>query len=145
MIEVRTATPADHASILHAYGIWGYRGGLTPADSVFMAFQGDTLIGLVRMVPEASTIVLRGMHIHPDYRRQGIGTQLLQSAMMWLGKQECYCLPYPHLVEFYSQANFHECAPHEIPSFLEERMTEYLKRGTQVLVMCRPISHNDAL
>jgi GNAT superfamily N-acetyltransferase len=106
MISIRTANPTDHAKILEAYAAWGYGGGLSPSDTVFLAFQDSELIGLVRMVPESGALVLRGMYMSPTYQRHGIGTQLLHAAMAWLGEQECYCLPHIHLVGFYSQVGF---------------------------------------
>jgi len=50
--------------------------------------------------------MLRGVHVSPEHQRRGIGTRLLRAFVGDLRAAECYCIPFAHLVGFYSQAGF---------------------------------------
>ena len=91
-------------------------------------------------MPENNTLVLRGMRVAAQWRRHGIGGQMLWAIAVWLGKRECYCVPYVHLVEFYGQIGFVEIAPASAPSFLAERLAEYRRRSLNVTIMARRAS-----
>lgn len=137
-IVIRYAKPEDHNRVLQAYSAWGYGGNITPRDTILMAEHGNELVGLVRMVPEDGTIVLRGMYVRPIDRRSGIGLQLLKAATEWLGARECYCVPYVHLVSFYRQRGFQESELTRAPLFLKKRLMHYRDLGLNVLLMYRP-------
>jgi hypothetical protein len=65
---------------------------------------------------------------------------MLRIVAAWLGKHECYCVPYAHLVDFYGQIGFVEMTPAAAPSFLASRLEEYSRRGLNVTIMVRPTS-----
>jgi GNAT superfamily N-acetyltransferase len=136
--NVRIAQPADLPKALAAYRAWNYQGAIGPDDKVWMAEFAGELIGIVRVVPEEGTFVLRGMRVAEEWRRHGIGSQILRAVAEWLGKRECYCLPYVHLVEFYSQIGFSEIAPVLAPAFLARRLGEYRGKALDVTIMARP-------
>jgi len=123
--NVRIAQPADLAKALAAYRAWNYQGGIGPEDKVWVTEFAGELIGIVRVAPEEGTFVLRGMRVAEGWRRHGIGSQILRAVAEWLGKRECYCVPYVHLIEFYSQIGFSEIAPVLAPAFLARRLAEY--------------------
>jgi GNAT superfamily N-acetyltransferase len=81
---------------------------------------------------------LRGMRVAEEWRRHGIGSQILRAVADWLGKRQCYCVPYVHLVEFYSQIGFSEIAPVLAPAFLARRLAEYRGKALDVTIMARP-------
>ena len=137
-ITVNFAKPQDHERVILAYDTWGYRGSITSEDTILMAERVGKLVGLVRMVPEEGTIVLRGMYVDPMNRGSGIGLHLLLEATSWLGARECYCVPYSHLLAFYQKGGFQECDISRAPQFLQDRVRDYLKRGREVLLMYRP-------
>jgi GNAT superfamily N-acetyltransferase len=83
----------------------------------------------VRLAPEHGTPVLRGMQVHPDHRRQGVGSKLLARISEELGESSCYCIPYAHLVQFYSQIGFDVIEITLAPPFLKERLESYQARG----------------
>ncbi len=139
-ITVQIARPTDLNWILAAYNSWNYQGGVGPDDTAWMAKLGDELIGVVRIVPEKNTLVLRGMRVAEPWRRRGVGSQMLRAIATWLGKRECYCIPYVHLVEFYGQIGFVEIVSTSAPSFLVERLAEYQRRAPNVTIMARPAS-----
>jgi GNAT superfamily N-acetyltransferase len=135
--NVRIAQPADLSKALAAYQAWNYQAGIGPDDKVWLAEFAGELIGIVRVVPEEGTFVLRGMRIAEEWRRHGIGSQILRVVAEWLGKRECYCVPYVHLIEFYSQMGFSEIAPVLAPAFLARRLAEYRAKALDVTIMAR--------
>ncbi len=56
------------------YDFVGYGGLLDLRDTIFVALDNDNIVGIVRLASEHDTLVLRGMQVADDYRRQGIGT-----------------------------------------------------------------------
>jgi GNAT superfamily N-acetyltransferase len=136
-VTVRAAQSSDINRIFGAYETWGYRGGIQPEDTAWLAEAADELIGVVRIAPENGTLVLRGMRIAEQWRRRGIGSQMLRVLAAWLGNRECYCVPYAHLVDFYGQIAFTEIAPDAAPRFLAERLAEYRRRALNVTIMVR--------
>jgi GNAT superfamily N-acetyltransferase len=116
----------------------GYGGGITPADTAWLAEAAGELIGVVRVAPEHGTLVLRGMRIAEQWQRHGIGTRLLTSVGSWLDEgRRCYCIPYTHLVHFYGQIGFVEIATAAAPTFLSSRVAEYKHHSLDVLIMVR--------
>lgn len=138
--KVRRATAADFSSVRRLYLAWQYSGEVRPEDRIFVAEHGGLLVGVVRLVAEHDTTVLRGMRVQPGFQRQGAGTRLLEAAVAALGSAACYCIPYAHLVGFYSRAEFQSLLPSEAPAFLAERLAGYLQRGSgsDYLIMRRP-------
>jgi GNAT superfamily N-acetyltransferase len=138
-LQVRRASADDFLDVLRMYAAWQYAGEAQPDDAIFIARHGDRLIGVVRLVDEGGTTVLRGMRVEPEFQRQRVGTKLLDVAMAALGPHECYCIPYAHLIDFYGRAGFAAIAPGEAPRFLAERLERYRQRGpeTGYLIMYR--------
>jgi N-acetylglutamate synthase-like GNAT family acetyltransferase len=139
-VQVRRATDTELPDVLRLYAAWQYSGEVRPEDAIFIAEQDGCLIGVVRLVAEGGTTVLRGMRVQPDFQRQRIGSRLLDAAVAALGRQECYCIPYAHLVDFYGRAGFVTVASNEAPAFLAERLERYRQRGPAegFLIMHRP-------
>jgi N-acetylglutamate synthase-like GNAT family acetyltransferase len=84
-----------------------------------------TVIGVVLLRQEHGYLVLRGMDIRRDYRQQGLGTRMLRGLEPHMRDQDCYCLPYAHLVMFYEQAGFRAVSDAELPDTLKRRLTEH--------------------
>jgi N-acetylglutamate synthase-like GNAT family acetyltransferase len=136
-VEIRRASAEDILRVLQFYADRGYGGGTTPSDTVLLAEAGGQLIGVVRLAPEHGTTVLRGMQIHPDHQRRGVGSRLLARISEELGESACYCIPYAHLVQFYAQISFDVIEPSRAPQFLKERLESYQARmnGQKYLLM----------
>lgn len=137
-VEIRVAAACEISRILAAYERWGYRRGVAPGDTVWLAEIVGELAGMVRIAPEYGTLVLRGMRIAEPWRRRGIGSGMLRVMAEWLGARECYCIPYAHLTGFYRQIGFVNIAPADAPPFLAERLAEYRRNGLDVTIMFRP-------
>jgi N-acetylglutamate synthase-like GNAT family acetyltransferase len=138
-IEVRRAMAEDISRALDFYAERRYGGGIRPEDAVLLAEREGELVGIVRLVTEEGVVVLRGMQVHARFQRQGIGERLLVTAAQELDGRECFCIPYAHLVGFYSGAGFHVIEPAKAPTFLRLRLERYQNRGDgkEYLIMCR--------
>lgn len=106
-------------------------------DLVYLAEDNGALVGVVRRTQEHGVSILRGMNVAPAYQRQGIGSQLLAALTRELGNVECWCLPYRHLVSFYSAGGFALVPDSELPPFLQRRLQDYRTRGLDCLAMQR--------
>ena len=138
-IEVRHATAEDISRVLSFYAERGYGGGIRPEDTVLLAERDGELVGVVRLAIEEGVVVLRGMQVHPKFQRQGIGKRLLATIASELDGKSCFCIPYAHLVGFYSEIGFQMIDPAKAPIFLRLRLERYQNRddGKEYLIMCK--------
>jgi GNAT superfamily N-acetyltransferase len=137
-VTIRVAAPEEYDRVRAAYTAWGYDGGVSPADIVYVAERGTELVGAVRRTREHGVAMLRGMQVAPSWRRRRIGKRLLRAFITDLGREDCYCVPYTHLITFYGMAGFGAVRDEAAPPFLRERLADYRGRGLDVLVMRRP-------
>lgn len=125
MVTIRHATSADRQVIEVFYEAVGYGAALGENDTLICAEAMGELIGVVRLALEHGVIVLRGMQVASEWRRKGVGARMLDEVQRTLRNRECYCVPYAHLVDFYSRAGFQIAPAAECPSFLVERVEGY--------------------
>lgn len=135
--RVEAASDTDTPSVLRLYERVGYKGGVGAGDTVLLVRSEKDVVGAVRLCEETGTLVLRGMFVDSAHRGRGIGTALLAAASDAIGSSECWCVPYSHLIGFYSRIGFHEVSRGAAPDFLEDRRSAYEKNGDQVTVMLR--------
>ncbi|WP_420124868.1 GNAT family N-acetyltransferase [Longimicrobium sp.] len=135
---IRIARPDEYPRVLATYEAWGYGGGVTPEDRIYLAERGGELVGIVRRTREHEVTMLRGMQVAAEWRGRGIGAQLLRAFVAELGTEECLCVPYTHLTEFYGSPGFVQMPEEALPPFLRYRLAGYRTRGLSVLVMRRP-------
>lgn len=141
MFSIRPASLDDMPSVLNLYISGNYVGSFSDSDVTYVATlnRGD-IVGVVRREREYGVSVLRGMQVHEDFRRIGIGRSLLQYFTQQLGSSVCFCIPYRHLINFYGAAHFRVLSSTDAPTFLTERMNDYLKNnnGKEYVLMYRP-------
>ncbi len=92
VVEVRELSVSERADrfneILDLYEVVGWtnyttcserlRAGYTGSLAVWGAFEGDKLVGIVRVVGDGATIVfVQDLIVAPSHQRTGIGTQLM--------------------------------------------------------------------
>lgn len=142
-VQIAISDGADHAALNELYVSWHYHAGIASSDTVFVATHRNRTIGLVRRTEEQGALMLRGMHVDPDFQRQGVGTRLLQAFVADLPARECFCIPFDHLIAFYGQSGFAVVPLRESPPFLAERVRQYSREGHRVLLMRRPASLNE--
>ena len=140
MITVRIGTIADREPIRRFYELTAYSGSATNSAVVFLAEDGEQIVGIVRLEREEGVDVLRGMRVIAQRQRQGIGTNLLRALSQHLGAQTCYCIAFAHLVGFYGQIGFGEITLEAAPVHLRQRINEYRDLGHVVTMMKRPSS-----
>ena len=123
------------------YEFNGSSGRSRPDDLFFLAMSGESLLGCVRYCVENETPMLRTMQVHRDRRRQRIGLSLLTRFAEYLDTsciRNVYCLPYPHLEDFYGRVGFVRVSAVDAPAFLQERLRAYDPSGTLYICMRRP-------
>ncbi|MDE2291767.1 MAG: GNAT family N-acetyltransferase [Elusimicrobia bacterium] len=135
-MKVREAAPGERDACRELYRRTGYAGGVAPKDLVLAAFEGERLVGAVRLCREFGVVVLRGMQVLEEHRRQGVGTLLLRACEERLQGSVCWCVPYRHLEGFYGQAGF--VVADGAPQGLVERLGRYDAEGLDVVLMRRP-------
>ena len=91
-MEIQEYTHYDAAQILSLYGSVGWiaytehpetlRAGFENSLLVLAAYEGETLIGLLRAVGDGQTVVLlQDILVLPAYQRRGVGTALVREAL----------------------------------------------------------------
>ena len=139
MVVVSEALASDIPEVKVLYSECGYGGRIAESDIVLVARRNSEMVGVVRLASEGGVLILRGMQVKSSFQRQGVGTALLRQCVTYLGARSCYCLPYAHLVGFYSLANFRNANEAELPDFLVKRLRAYQVSGKEVLAMARPV------
>lgn len=136
-IQVRSAVTTDGSSIEALYSEWGYEGGFSQNDQIFLAQKGEQIIGVVKLTFESNVFVLRGMFIKTELQGKRIGSRLLGSVNEWLGNKQAFCVSFKHLSNFYGQIGFSEISDSEAPDFLLARKQKYLAERYNVILMQR--------
>ena len=136
-ISVREASESENSDIAAFYARCGYSGGHSSNDTVLIATRAESLVGVARLCAEHQVTVLRGMQVLQDFQRQGIGRALLEECLSIVGDAVCYCIPWSHLEQFYSAGGFRRCEDADVPVFLSERLSCYVAKGRDVILMRR--------
>jgi GNAT superfamily N-acetyltransferase len=141
---VSIAAARDYATLNRLYESWGYHGGIAEDDVVYVAHVDERRAGLVRRTFDFGALMLRGMYVAPEYRRRGIGSELLRRFVADLRESTCYCIPFAKLTEFYAQCGFAVIDEAEAGAALRERLAAYRAEGHDVVLMRRdagPLGH----
>ena len=139
MIITRRARQEEFAKIVAFYRDNDYRATINSADIFVVAENEGALYGMARICEEQGILVLRGMRVCEGVRRQGIGTNLLETVGALIGKRECFCIPHRYLGPFYVHIGFVKIEEKETPLFLRERAAKYRNAyGLEVILMRRP-------
>jgi GNAT superfamily N-acetyltransferase len=91
---------------------------IRPTDVKVIAKNDGKLCGAIRLCDENNRLVLRGIRVSARMRRQGIGTQLLETAELFIGDREYFCISYHYLQSLYGRIGFVVFDESEAPSFL---------------------------
>lgn len=131
------AKTTDLVSVNSFYEEVGYREGCRQSDHILVAKDEQKIVGAVRLCEEGGTLVLRGMYVAEERCGKGLGSRLLEAASAAIGEVECWCVPYVHLVDFYSRIGFCELEGETVPTFLAERLARYCSNKQAVTIMRR--------
>ena len=136
------AQPNDLDAAQRFYDSCGYGGtAIEQRDTVLLVWHQYAVVGIVRLCPEDGFLCLRGMQIHSDFRRAGLGSRMLLDLELALHPLPCFCLPYRYLEGFYGQAGFSRAEPGQLPRVLQDRLSSYLQQGIDVIAMFRSPGH----
>jgi N-acetylglutamate synthase-like GNAT family acetyltransferase len=127
-------------SIDSFYAAQGSKAKARVDDIYFLACLSEEIIGSVRFCIEEGTPMLRTMLVDLSYRKLGIGSKLLEGFADFIvdnSIRDIYCLPYPHLEQFYAQIGFYKIDIGTAPKFLEHRAKLYLEGNEIVICMKR--------
>ena len=91
-MEIREYKKYNEQEVLNLYSSVGWTAYTDDLDSLqsgfenslltLGAYEGDTLLGLIRTVGDAQTIVyLQDILVLPEYQRRGIGTDLMSALL----------------------------------------------------------------
>jgi len=137
MIVIRTADRSDLKAVLVFYQETEYSGGVNPTDQLIIAEHEGKIVGALRVCEEHGHLLLRGMRVRSNMRRQGIGRRMLGVADEVIGHRPCYLLAYLHLQSFYGRVGFVQVERSEAPAFLQARWASYRERGVDTVIMKR--------
>jgi len=119
--HLQMATKENLPAINQFYTACGYRGAATEQDQVVAALKGKHLVGCMRLSKEKN----RGA--------------MLNKALELVNGETCYCVPYVHLVNFFTRYGFKEIDPHSAPDFLIQRLNVYREMSQKMVLMRRDI------
>jgi N-acetylglutamate synthase-like GNAT family acetyltransferase len=139
VVTTRKTRPEEFERIVAFYRDHDYKPAISPADVFVVAENEGALCGVARLNDEHGVLVLRGMRVRADMRRQGIGTRLLGAVQPVIGERESFCIPHCYLREFYGRIGFVEIEASQAPPFLRTRCAAYQRDyGLDVFLMWRP-------
>ena len=132
--QMRRGHKEDLEEIAGFYKSRGYDHQIDAHDDFHSAWINNQIAGVVRLVEEQGTVVLRGMQVHPDFQKRGVGRVLLRQLDQAIGGRECYCIPYSHLQDFYGMIGFKTLEDKDAPNFLQERVQKYRQKSLNVIM-----------
>ena len=94
--------------------------------AVFCAFDGDTVVGEIMLIPKLneSRLIIDSFHVSRAYRRHGIGRRLIETAVDYAksrgaGALYASCCPAEETIRFYLTMGFRP-SEHPIPACVED-------------------------
>lgn len=115
----------------------GYLSEIGPGHNCLVAEAGGVIQAALRLCWEEGCLVLRGMRVAEPFQRMGIGSELLHFAALEIGDNECYCIPYRHLDDFYAQVGFRRISSENAPDFLRMRYVIYIQQLDLDVILMR--------
>ena len=138
LLDQITFKQADHYSlpiVKQFYKLNGMRAQAPKGDLVFTASVNSKLVAALRLHPVNHYYLLRSMCVAADLRHQGIGSELLLFLQNQLSNIECYCFPFSHLKQFYTNAGFELCDSLSAPDVISDKFNRYLNNGKDICLM----------
>lgn len=85
--------------------------------------RNQEIIAAIRLRPTGVYNLVTGMLVHPNYRGQGLGHQLMLGINNELTNEGTFLFALPHLVSFYQQHGFVECQ--NVPNDISQLFNKY--------------------
>lgn len=125
MIDIRIHQKWDFKKVTQFYKDNNYNNIPGRKNKILLALDENKIVWCVRICKEYHKTLLRWMWVTQEYQKQWIGTNLLQTFEKYVSNTDCFCLPYSHLENFYSQIGFKKIELQEAPWFLQKRLEKY--------------------
>ena len=118
--------------------VHGDTDGLDPSQCIVASHAGK-VVGCVRVkYLSDGTAVLTSLGVHPDYRKRGIGSQMIQKLLQIYLVRPLFILCFPELEIFYQQSGFEKISVSELPPILQAEFQKH-KQRTKHDVLCMVI------
>lgn len=111
-----------------------HKGKADTDDTAFWLKDENEILAAVRCTTYGNITLLRGLWVHKERRREGLGTILLTGCRHHWEKHNCFCFPFSHLEAFYEKNGF-SYPREQVPTHLLQKLQSYQQRGEQVILM----------
>ncbi len=129
--------PMNYGQVNQFFKRCRYPAKATAGEKVFVVKSSGKIIGAAKLKHRPDdTWLLRAICVHPDWRKKGIGSQLLDSIQSVINQDYCYCFVYNHLIEFYEASGF-VYADDTAPIDLSQAFEHYCGEGRKIVLMVR--------
>ncbi|MGS0689867.1 GNAT family N-acetyltransferase [Shewanella sp. 30m-9] len=91
------------------------------------------IVASARIRPIGQLAILTGMLVHPDFRGQGVGHQLMDELASVINNDKTYIFALAHLQGFYSQHGF--CAVSSAPNDIQQLFLKYQSSDKELVLM----------
>lgn len=113
----------------------------TLANDVEIATSGVThsdvscsnIVASARIRPIGQLAILTGMLVHPDFRGQGVGHQLMRELESVISDGNTYIFALAHLDRFYAQHGF--CVIADAPNDIAQLFLKYQSSDKELILM----------
>lgn len=113
-----------------------YSSGRVKSDErVIAAYHSHEMIGVLRLKSVGEHRLLTGMVVVPTYRKQKIGSVMLQYCKHNELQATDYCFSYVHLESFYQQHGFKTLDALQLPEQLLTLFSTYCRSGKALVPM----------
>lgn len=79
---------------------------------LWIAKEESIVVGFIEVRKDSNYNIIHALYVHPDYQQQGVGTALMNEALVWLGDEKeiiCHVASYNEAaIGFYKQFGFRE-------------------------------------
>lgn len=124
--HLRPANESDRPTLNAIYASLGFMPWDPQREQLLVAEHDKRVVGCGRLHRyDDGSVELGGMYVHPDFRSHGIARSILQSLVVLLGDQTCYCIPFVHLVPFYEEYGFKRCDPSPLPASIQDKVAYF--------------------
>ena len=104
-------------------------------ERIVVGYHEKIIICIVRFRSIENFSLLTGMLVIPDYRQQGIASQLLTFCQAHYLSENSYCFAYQHLESLYKSVGFSVVEVKLLPNSLQQLFIRYTDTGKKLLPM----------
>ncbi|WP_070970474.1 GNAT family N-acetyltransferase [Vibrio sonorensis] len=134
-LRIETLDPIKMPLVTRLYKSHYPSGKAKSNEKTIVAYNNNTLIGVVRFRPIEQYQLLTGMLVVPEHRGKGVGHELMKHCRHQVLDTDVYCFAYQHLESFYSQHGFTTIEAEALPNNLNQLFNRYTRSGKCLIPM----------